>query len=206
MAQAAVSSFRVVFDTLPPKIHTHSRACWQVQELKMVVPRSLGPLKQHRRQCHSVGLLAILATVTVAACSLLCHVLSLTTPSHLTSTRPCAIAAQTDISHRAWGTGSYMQPKTAGRDASVTARPVFGLGTSEILVILAVGAVFFGPEALKGFAKEAGKAAADLKDVPKAFEEGMETASGAKALDVESSTPQKEETAVKPKEDSAATK
>lgn len=50
-----------------------------------------------------------------------------------------------------------------------------GLGTSEILVILGVGILFFGPEALKGFAKEAGKAAGDLKEVPKAFQDGMES-------------------------------
>merc|ERR1712032_855519 len=140
----------------------------------------------------------------VAACSLLCHALSFTVPLHLTSSRPCAIAAETDISCRAWGTGCYLQPRTTGRVASVAARQVFGLGTSEILVILAAAAIFFGPEALKGVAKEAGKAAADLKDVPKAFEEGMETASASKAIDVESSTPKKEEATTKPKEVEAA--
>merc|ERR1712032_737119 len=130
----------------------------------------------------------------VAACSLLCHALSFTVPLHLTSSRPCAIAAETDISCRAWGTGCYLQPRTTGRVASVAARQVFGLGTSEILVILAAAAIFFGPEALKGVAKEAGKAAADLKDVPKAFEEGMG----------QSSPPKKEETTTKPKAVEAA--
>merc|ERR1719436_1232290 len=62
------------------------------------------------------------------------------------------------------------QPRSAGPSA----RRVFGLGTSEILVILAVGAFLLGPETLKGFAKEAGKAAGDLKDVPEAFQAGME--------------------------------
>mmetsp|Transcript_48573 Transcript_48573/g.93817 ORF Transcript_48573/g.93817 Transcript_48573/m.93817 type:complete len:181 (+) Transcript_48573:25-567(+) len=180
----------------------------------MVFALCFGASKQHRRRCHSVSLLAMLATVSVAACSLLCHALSFTVPPHLTSSRPYAIAAETDISRRTWGTSHALQPKATGRNASVAARQVFGLGTSEILVILAVGAIFFGPEALKGFAKEAGKAAADLKDVPKAFEEGMETASASKAIDVESSTPKKEEDSTKPteveaanpKEDAAATK
>ncbi|CAK0849758.1 unnamed protein product, partial [Prorocentrum cordatum] len=55
--------------------------------------------------------------------------------------------------------------------ASPVARRVFGLGTSEILVILAIGALVLGPDALKNVAKEAGKAASDLKDVPDAFQD-----------------------------------
>ncbi|CAK0876234.1 unnamed protein product, partial [Prorocentrum cordatum] len=57
--------------------------------------------------------------------------------------------------------------------ASPLARRIFGLGTSEILVILAIGALVLGPETLKSVAKEAGKAASDLKDVPDAFQEGI---------------------------------
>jgi Sec-independent protein translocase protein TatA len=70
---------------------------------------------------------------------------------------------------KTWGSAT-MQPNTR---QGVTAQRIFGLGTSEILVILAVGAFFFGPDKLKELAGEAGKAAGDLKDVPKAFEEGM---------------------------------
>eukprot|EP00437_Effrenium_voratum_P005905 CAMPEP_0181435866 /NCGR_PEP_ID=MMETSP1110-20121109/20553_1 /TAXON_ID=174948 /ORGANISM="Symbiodinium sp., Strain CCMP421" /LENGTH=140 /DNA_ID=CAMNT_0023559413 /DNA_START=61 /DNA_END=483 /DNA_ORIENTATION=- len=62
---------------------------------------------------------------------------------------------------------------TGRADRSLTARRLFGLGTSELLVILGAAVLFFGPETLKGLAKEAGKAAGDLKEVPKAFEEGM---------------------------------
>merc|ERR1719237_988269 len=170
----------------------------------MVVSHCLGASKQRKRRCHSFSLFAVLATLAVAVCSSLRHAMFFTLPSSLTSSRLSTAAAQNDISPRSWGTGFRLQPKTNGRDASVAARQVFGLGTSEILVILAVGAIFFGPEALKGFAKEAGKAAADLKDVPKAFEEGMETASASKAIDVESSTPKKEEATTKPKEVEAA--
>jgi len=68
---------------------------------------------------------------------------------------------------------------------SAVARRIFGLGTSEILVILGVAALVLGPEALKDFAKEAGKAAGDLKDVPKAFQDGMDTAQSEKAKLVE---------------------
>mmetsp|Transcript_56715 Transcript_56715/g.165975 ORF Transcript_56715/g.165975 Transcript_56715/m.165975 type:complete len:170 (-) Transcript_56715:120-629(-) len=81
----------------------------------------------------------------------------------------------------AWGGAGALGAARPGQ--SRTARHVFGLGTSEILVILAVGAIFFGPETLKGFAKEAGKAASDLKDVPKAFEEGMDVAAAEKGQD-----------------------
>uniref|UniRef100_A0A7S4S6R9 Uncharacterized protein n=1 Tax=Alexandrium monilatum TaxID=311494 RepID=A0A7S4S6R9_9DINO len=104
---------------------------------------------------------------------------SFAAPTRLTGP---ALRASTEAlpTRGAWGSAG-MPSTRAGK--STTARRIFGLGTSEILVILAVGAVFFGPETLKGFAKEAGKAAADLKDVPKAFEEGMETAASEKALD-----------------------
>mmetsp|Transcript_8880 Transcript_8880/g.19506 ORF Transcript_8880/g.19506 Transcript_8880/m.19506 type:complete len:178 (-) Transcript_8880:117-650(-) len=64
---------------------------------------------------------------------------------------------------------------SVGARKGVTARRIFGLGTAEIFVVLAVGALVLGPDALKGFAKEAGKAAGDLKEVPQAFQEGMDT-------------------------------
>merc|ERR550525_350641 len=71
-----------------------------------------------------------------------------------------------------WGAIAIAPVHTRG----ATVRRVFGLGTSEILVILLVGALFLGPDALKNIAKEAGKAAGDLKDVPDAFQEGMNEA------------------------------
>merc|ERR1711862_560295 len=60
---------------------------------------------------------------------------------------------------------------------STVPRRIFGLGMPEILVIMTVGAVVLGPETLKGVAMEAGKAAKDLKEVPDAFQKGMEAAS-----------------------------
>jgi len=68
---------------------------------------------------------------------------------------------------------------------------VFGLGTSEILVILAIGAFVLGPDALKSAAKEAGKAASDLKDVPDAFQAGMDEGKG-KAKETEGKTEAKQ--------------
>jgi len=76
--------------------------------------------------------------------------------------------------------GTYGDQKSSAWRTSSTSRRVFGLGASELLVITAVAAVFFGPEALKGLAKEVGKSAGDLQDVPKAFEEGMAAAEASK--------------------------
>eukprot|EP00929_Paragymnodinium_shiwhaense_P044145 TRINITY_DN2264_c0_g1_i1.p1 TRINITY_DN2264_c0_g1~~TRINITY_DN2264_c0_g1_i1.p1 ORF type:complete len:167 (+),score=48.92 TRINITY_DN2264_c0_g1_i1:58-501(+) len=72
------------------------------------------------------------------------------------------------------------QASRAAQNTAVTRR-VFGLGTSEILVIIGAAMLVLGPDALKGFAKEAGKAAGDLKEVPKAFQEGMDETDAEKA-------------------------
>ena len=52
---------------------------------------------------------------------------------------------------------------------------LFGLGAPEILVILGFTALAFGPETLKGWAKDAGKIAGELKDVPKEFNEALQS-------------------------------
>ena len=51
---------------------------------------------------------------------------------------------------------------------------LLGLGPAEIAVTLVVGLVLFGPETLKSLSKDVGKAAAELKEIPKTFKEGME--------------------------------
>ena len=51
---------------------------------------------------------------------------------------------------------------------------LLGLGPAEIAITLVVGLVLFGPETLKSLSKDVGKAAAELKEIPKTFKEGME--------------------------------
>lgn len=50
---------------------------------------------------------------------------------------------------------------------------LFGLGAPEIAVCLAVAAVILGPDKLAGVAKDFGKMAGELKDVPKEFQAGI---------------------------------
>ena len=53
-------------------------------------------------------------------------------------------------------------------------RDLLGLGPAEIAISLVVALVLFGPETLKSLSKDMGKAAAELKEIPKTFKEGME--------------------------------
>ena len=51
---------------------------------------------------------------------------------------------------------------------------LLGLGPAEIAITLVVGLVLFGPETLKSLSKDVGRAAAELKEIPKTFKEGMD--------------------------------
>ena len=62
-------------------------------------------------------------------------------------------------------------------------KDLLGLGPAEIAVTLVVGLVLFGPETLKSLSKDVGKAAAELKEIPKTFKEGMDE--GAESAQVE---------------------
>ena len=53
-------------------------------------------------------------------------------------------------------------------------RDILGLGAPEIGIALVVALVLFGPETLKSLSKDLGKAAAELKEIPKTFKEGMD--------------------------------
>lgn len=62
-------------------------------------------------------------------------------------------------------------------------RDILGLGPAELGIILVVGLVLFGPETLKSLSKDVGRAAAELKEIPKTFKEGMDE--GAQATQLE---------------------
>lgn len=62
-------------------------------------------------------------------------------------------------------------------------RDILGFGPTEIALTLVAALVLFGPETLKSMSKEVGKAAAELKELPKTFKEGMD-AGAAEAADV----------------------
>ena len=53
-------------------------------------------------------------------------------------------------------------------------RDLLGLGPAEIAITLVVALVLFGPETLKSLSKDVGRAAAELKEIPKTFKEGMD--------------------------------
>lgn len=61
-------------------------------------------------------------------------------------------------------------------------RDILGLGAPEIGIALVVALVLFGPETLKSLSKDLGKAAAELKEIPKTFKEGMDE--GAESVQV----------------------
>ena len=51
---------------------------------------------------------------------------------------------------------------------------LLGFGPAEIAITLVLGLVLFGPETLKSLSKDVGRAAAELKEIPKTFKEGMD--------------------------------
>lgn len=66
---------------------------------------------------------------------------------------------------------------------STQLRDILGLGPAEIGIILIVGLVLFGPETLKSLSKDVGRAAAELKEIPKTFKEGMDEGAAMSQVD-----------------------
>jgi Sec-independent protein translocase protein TatA len=57
---------------------------------------------------------------------------------------------------------------------NIPLKDILGLGPAEIAISLIVALVLFGPETLKSLSKDVGRAAAELKEIPKTFKEGMD--------------------------------
>lgn len=66
---------------------------------------------------------------------------------------------------------SYGQSLISQRN-KLSLQDLLGLGPAEIGIVLILGLVLFGPETLKSLSKDMGKAAAELKEIPKTFKEG----------------------------------
>mmetsp|Transcript_19757 Transcript_19757/g.19869 ORF Transcript_19757/g.19869 Transcript_19757/m.19869 type:complete len:157 (-) Transcript_19757:90-560(-) len=73
--------------------------------------------------------------------------------------------------------------QTLNNRQSIIVKDLLGLGPAEIAIALVVGLVLFGPETLKSLSKDVGKAAAELKEIPKTFKEGMEEGSESVQID-----------------------
>lgn len=75
---------------------------------------------------------------------------------------------------------AIFQPTTSSFGSSIVSqrskplKDLLGLGPAEIAITLVVGLVLFGPETLKSLSKDVGRAAAELKEIPKTFKEGMD--------------------------------
>jgi Sec-independent protein translocase protein TatA len=75
-----------------------------------------------------------------------------------------------------------LQHQRRHRRGQTALQDILGLGPAEIAVTLVVALVLFGPETLKSLSKDVGKAAAELKEIPKTFKEGMDE--GAESVQV----------------------
>jgi Sec-independent protein translocase protein TatA len=70
--------------------------------------------------------------------------------------------------------------QTLSERSNHVVKDILGLGAPEIAICLVAALVLFGPETLKSLSKDVGKAAAELKEIPKTFKEGMDE--GAEAV------------------------
>ena len=123
--------------------------------------------------CHEAQLRA-------AAAAVCARVREQDARGHANDARPSDAREQ---SERA--TSERAAPHNARRNAktrrSVVTNSLFGLGAPELVVILGLGAFVLGPDKLASMAKDFGKVAGELKDVPKEFKEGLEEGEAAKA-------------------------
>eukprot|EP00752_Nemacystus_decipiens_P006019 g5436.t1 len=93
------------------------------------------------------------------------------------STSPVAASRQNAFSRTSFGSPAEARWSrwVSGRSSSTTTTMgLFGLGAPEIAVCIAVAALILGPDKMAGFAKDMGKMAGELKDVPKEFQAGIQ--------------------------------
>jgi len=84
--------------------------------------------------------------------------------------------------------GVSQRRSVAQRPRASVQMGLFGLGIPEIAVILGIAGFVLGPDKLASMAKDLGKVAGELKEVPKEFAEGLKESEGAAAATTEEST------------------
>ncbi|KAG5175743.1 Tha4/Hcf106 protein [Tribonema minus] len=100
-------------------------------------------------------------------------VLPVSAPLTACTTCSSSMAVGSRMSAFALAPSSHARLTTRPSRASVS-MGLFGLGAPEIAVIIVVAALVLGPEKLTSFAKDAGKMAGELKEVPKEFQAGID--------------------------------
>ena len=130
------------------------------------------------------------AQLRAAAAAVCARVREQDARGHAIDARPSKTQEQAERATRA--TDASVTHKTR---RSVVTNSLFGLGAPELVVILGLGAFVLGPDKLASMAKDFGKVAGELKDVPKEFKEGLEEGEAAKAARVLEEAPKEEESA-----------
>ena len=117
------------------------------------------------------------------------------TPAGMPSTRDCSKHKSRRNERRTRQTRRRSESHAHKTRRSVVTNSLFGLGAPELVVILGLGAFVLGPDKLASMAKDFGKVAGELKDVPKEFKEGLEEGEAAKAARMLEEGDTKEESA-----------
>ena len=117
------------------------------------------------------------------------------TPADAPSTRDRRTPKRSRNERRARQTRRRRERHARKTRRSVVTNSLFGLGAPELVVILGLGAFVLGPDKLASMAKDFGKVAGELKDVPKEFKEGLEEGEAAKAARILESGEKEEESA-----------
>ena len=117
---------------------------------------------------HSLTLLLVIVLVT--ATNISCFMVSSYLKNSKTRYSSNNLNLQSNHYHQS-KFQSYGQSLISQRNKKLN--DLLGLGPAEIAVVLVLGLVLFGPETLKSLSKDMGKAAAELKEIPKTFKEGI---------------------------------
>ena len=135
------------------------------------------------------------AQLRAAAAAVCARVREQDARGHANDARPSDAREQSRNERRTRQTRRRRERHAHKTRRSVVTHSLFGLGAPELVVILGLGAFVLGPDKLASMAKDFGKVAGELKDVPKEFKEGLEEGEAAKAARILESGEKEEESA-----------